>query len=117
MERWTSTEDSIAWNFKVNHPGAFDVELVTSQQKDGNGWDGGQHVALDVASQQLAKIVVEDGKEINPANPYWPYVITNMGRIRVEKAGSYAASIKADSIPDGQKFGLTLVSVRLVPAK
>jgi len=117
MERWTKAQDSIEWKFKVSHPGAFDVELVTSQQKYGEGWDGGQRVSMEVASQNVAGTVSDNGKEENPSNPYWPYVISKMGHIRVDKSGRYTASIKAEDIPAGQKFGLTLVSLRLVPAK
>lgn len=117
MEHWTSPSDWIEWSFKVNHPGAFDVELVTSQQKYGHGWDGGQRVTLDVASRKLSAVVADNGKEDNPSNPYWPYVISKMGRVRLEKSGEYTLSLKPDDIPAGQKFGLTLVSIRLVPAK
>ena len=117
MERWTNAKDWIEWKFKVNHPGAFDVELVTSQQKYGNGWDGGQHVTLDIASQKVAGVVAENAKEENPSNPYWPYVISKIGRVQIDEKGTYTASLKPDEIPAGQKYGLTLVAVRLAPAK
>jgi alpha-L-fucosidase len=114
MERWTRAQDWIEWSFKVNHPGDFEVELVTSQQKYGNGWDGGQHVSLEIASQKVNGVVADNGKEDNPSNPYWPYVISKLGRIHIDTAGKYSATLKPTDIPAGQKFGLTLVSVRLV---
>jgi len=117
VERWTHTADWIEWNFKVNHPGTFDVELITSQQKYGVGWDGGQKVALEIASQKLAGTLADNGREDNPSNPYWPYVISKLGRIRVGKSATYTASIKPADIPAEQKFGITLVSLRLVPPK
>src|SRR5262249_5460916 len=117
MERWTKAQDWMEWSFKVNAGGAFDVELVTSQQKYGRGWDGGQRVALELGSQKLAGVVADNGKEGNPWNPYWPYVISKMGRIRVDKTGKYNLTLKPEDIPAGQNYGLTLVSVRLVPAK
>jgi alpha-L-fucosidase len=116
MERWTGAKDWMEWSFKVNHPGTFDVEIVTSQQKYGDGWDGGQRVSLEIASQKLSSVVADNGKEDNPTNPYWPYVISKMGHIRIDKAGKYSATLKPEEIPAGQKFGLTLVSVRLVPS-
>jgi alpha-L-fucosidase len=122
VERWTQSGGSIAWKFKVNHPGAFAVELVTSQQKYGTGWDGGQSVTLNFAGQnvaehKLAGVVADNGKEDNPSNPYWPYVISKIGRVQISKSGEYSGTLTVDGIPAGQKFGLTLVSIRLVPAK
>src|SRR5262249_9777144 len=103
-------------NYKVSHPGDFTVELVTSQQKNGAGWDGGQHVKVATNGKDLPVTVAEDRKEINPANPYWPYVVTKVGSVHIDKTGTYTLSLKPESIPDGQKFGLTVVSVRLTPA-
>jgi alpha-L-fucosidase len=117
MERWTNAQDWIDWSFKVRNPGSFDVEVITSQQKYGNGWDGGQKLNLQVVSQDLSGVISDNGKEDNPSNPYWPYVISKIGRIRVDKAGKYTASVKPQDIPAGQKYGLTLVSLRLVPVK
>jgi alpha-L-fucosidase len=116
-ERWTRAADWIDWSYKVNHTGEFEVEMITSQQKYGNGWDGGQRVKVQVAGRELAALVADDGKEVNPANPYWPNVITKLGEVRLEKAGSYTLSLKPESIPDGQKYGLTLVAIRMAPAK
>ena len=117
IERWTNAGDWIEWDFEVNHPGKFDVELVTSQQKYGAGWDGGQRVGLTIASQKLDAVIADDRREDNPSNPYWPYVVSKMGRISVDRSGKYIASLKPSEIPTGQKFGITLVSLRLVPAK
>ena len=117
VEGWTRASDWIEWNFKVNRPGAFEVELITSQQKYGTGWDGGQKLALQVASQKLDATLANDGPEQNPANPYWPYVISKLGRIHVDKSGSYTAAIRPTDIPAGQTLGLTVVSLRLIPVK
>ena len=117
MERWTNAQDWIDWNFKVRNGGKYNVELITSQQKYGNGWDGGQRVTVQVGEQKLITVLADNGKEDNPSNPYWPYVISKLGRIKIDKAGKYTATLKPDDIPAGQKFGLTLVSIRLVQAK
>jgi len=116
-ERWTNAGDWIEWNYKVNRPGEFQVDLITSQQKYGNGWDGGQRLVARTAGQDLAATVADDEKEVNPANPYWPYVVTKLGRVRLDKPGAYSLSLKPQSIPDGQKYGLTLVHVRMTPVK
>jgi alpha-L-fucosidase len=72
MERWFNAHDWMEWSFKVNHPGAFDVQLITSQQKYGNGWDGGQRVIIEALSQSLAGVITDGGRLDNPANPIGP---------------------------------------------
>jgi alpha-L-fucosidase len=117
MERWTNSQDWIDWSFKVRNGGKYNVELITSQQKYGNGWDGGQRVTVQLGEQKLSTVVADNGKEDNPANPYWPYVISRIGSMQLDKAGKYSIALKPQDIPEGQKFGLTLVAVRLTPAK
>jgi alpha-L-fucosidase len=117
MERWTNAQDWIDWNFKVRTAGKYNVELITSQQKYGNGWDGGQRVTVQVGEQKLSTVIADNGQEDNPANPYWPYVISRIGSVQLDKAGKYSIALKPQDIPEGQKFGLTLVAVRLRPGK
>jgi alpha-L-fucosidase len=117
MERWTSAQDWVEWSFKVNAPRTFDIEMITSQQKYGAGWDGRQRVALDIATHKLSAVVTDDGRVHNPSNPYWPYVVSKMGRVHIGKSGKYNLSLKPEDIPAGQMYGLTLVSIRMLPAK
>jgi hypothetical protein len=90
------------WDFKVTSPGAYDVVLVSSEQKYGGRWEGGQTVAIDAASQQIKAVVANNGEEESACNAYWPYVLP---------------AAQPESMPAAQKFGITLVSVRLVPTK
>ena len=71
-------------------------------------------VSLDVAGQKLKASIDDNGKEENPTNPYWPYVISRAGRITVDKAGKYNLLLKPETIKADKKLGLTLVSVKLV---
>jgi alpha-L-fucosidase len=116
-EKWLNKDEWLSWDFRVVRPGEFDVVLVTSEQKYGRGWEGGHQVAIEAAGQTLRGEVKEDGKEENPTNPYWPYVISRMGRVRVDRAGKYTLTLKPESLKTEKQFGLTLVSVRLVPAR
>jgi alpha-L-fucosidase len=117
VEQWTRKDDWIDWDFKVTSPGAFNVELVSSEQKYGGRWEGGQSVAIDAAGQQIKAVVANNGKEESASNAYWPYVVSKLGRLRIDKAGKYHLQLKPESIPATQKFGITLVSLRLVPTK
>jgi hypothetical protein len=96
-------------------PGAFDVVLLSSEQKYGRDWEGGHTVAIEVAGQKLRGQVDSNGKEENPANPYWKYVISRIGRVTIDKAGRYHLTLKPETILAAKKLGLTLVSVELRP--
>ena len=113
VEKWGRKDDWIDWDFKVTRPGTFEVVLVTSEQKYGGRWEGGQVVAIEAAGQQIIYAVGNNGKEENPGNAYWPYVLSKAGRLKIDKAGKVHLSLKPESIPSGQKFGLTLVELRL----
>ncbi len=101
----------------VVRPGAYEVVLVTSEQKYGRDWEGGHEVSVEVAGQRLKDVVDNDGKEQNPANPYWPYVVSKMGRVRFDKPGTHSLSLKPETIRADKKLGLTLVAVKLIPAQ
>ena len=116
-ERWTNKDEWVDWDFKISKPGAFDVVVVTSEQKYGRDWEGGHAIDLDVAGQKLKATIENNGKEENPANPYWPYVISKIGRVTIDKAGKYSVSLKPETIKSDKKLGLTLVSVKLIPVQ
>ena len=114
-ERWTSKDDWLDWQFKITRPGTFDVVIVTSEQKYGRDWEGGHTVALDVAGQKISGAVGNNGKEENPVNPYWPYVVSKVGQVTLAKPGQFNLSLKPEMIKADKKLGLTLVSVKLIP--
>jgi alpha-L-fucosidase len=115
-ERWTDRGEWLSWDFRAVSPGEYEVQVVTSEQKYGRDWEGGHELLIESAGQSLRGKVERDGKEQDPANPYWPYVVSGLGRLRVEKAGRYGLSLKPQTLRSDKKLGLTLVNVRLVPA-
>jgi alpha-L-fucosidase len=117
MERWTNKDEWLDWQFQVSSPGVFDLAVITSEQKYGKGWEGGHSIILDTAGKQIHGVVSNDGHVDNPSNPYWPYVISKLGQVEIAKGGSYKMSLKPESIVAPKQFGLTLVSVTLVPHK
>jgi alpha-L-fucosidase len=114
---WTNEADSFTWTFKLVQPGTFDVQLVTSEQKYGRGWEGGHKVTLSVDGTKVSGAVEAGEKRVPPHNPYWPLPLSKIGRITLTKPGTHEVTLKADSIAGEKKYGLTLVSVELVPAK
>ena len=117
VERWLSKDEWVEWNFKVAKPGEFDVVVVTSEQKYGRDWEGGHAVAIKAAGREIKGTVDNDGKEVPPANPYWPYVLSNIGRVTIDKPGTFDLALRPEKINAEKKLGLTLVSVRLVPVR
>lgn len=116
-ERWLSNDDWADWDFKVSKPGTFNVVVLTSEQKYGRDWEGGHKLGIEINGQKLAGTIEDNGKQENPANPYWKYVISKMGTVKIDKAGQYSLSLKPETIRAEKKLGLTLVSVKLVPIK
>lgn len=116
-ERWLNKDEWVDWDFKISKPGTFDVVVLTSEQKYGANWEGGHVITVETAGQKLNGTVNDEGKIENPANPYWKYVTSRIGRITIDRAGKYSLSLKPDAIRAEKKLGFTLVSVRLVPAK
>ena len=116
-ERWTNKAEWVDWNYKVSKPGTFDVVVLTSEQKYGRDWEGGHAIKLETVGQTFAGKIDDNGKEENPANPYWKYVISKVGRVTINKAGQYSLTLKPETIRAEKKLGLTLVSVKLIPAQ
>jgi alpha-L-fucosidase len=116
-ERWLDKNDWLDWNFKVSKPGTFDVVVLTSEQKYGRDWEGGHTLDIEVAGQKLKATVEDNGKQENPANPYWKYVISRIGTVKIDKTGSFNLSLKPETIQSAKKLGLTLVAVKLIPVK
>ena len=117
VERWLNKDEWLNWDFKVSHPGTFEVVLLSSEQKYGRDWEGGHTVEIEVAGQKLKGQVNDNGKQENPANPYWKYVISKIGRVTIDKAGSYKLNLRPETIRAEKKLGLTFVSVKLIPAQ
>ncbi|MGH9880889.1 MAG: alpha-L-fucosidase, partial [Pyrinomonadaceae bacterium] len=98
IEKWVNKDEWLSWDFKMTQPGNYEVVVLTSEQKYGRDWEGGHEVGVEVAGQKLRATVDNDGKEENPANPYWKYVTSKMGRITVDKPGKLSLVLKPESI-------------------
>lgn len=64
--------------------------VLTSEQKYGRDWEGNHRVNIDVAGQKVGGIIAEQGKEQNPFNPYWKYVISKIGGVTIDNPVSTA---------------------------
>ncbi|HEY3039618.1 MAG TPA: alpha-L-fucosidase [Pyrinomonadaceae bacterium] len=117
IERWLNKDEWVGWDFKLNRPGTFDVVVLTSEQKYGRDWEGNHQVRIEVAGQKLQGVIANQGKEENPFNPYWKYVISKVGRVTIDKPGKYDLTLKPELLQAEKKLGFTLVSVKLIPVQ
>jgi len=117
IERWVNKDEWVSWDFKINRPGAFDVVVLTSEQKYGRDWEGDHQVRIEVAGEKMQGVIANQGKEENPFNPYWKYVKSKVGRATIAKPGKYNLTLKPEVLQTEKKLGLTLVSVKLIPVQ
>ncbi len=99
---WVRQDDWVSWDFVVEQPGRFDVEIL---QGCGTG-SGGSKISLDVAGQTLHATVVETGG-------FQQFQARRIGSIEIDKPGTYTLSVKAESKP--ARAVMDLRRVRLLP--
>jgi arylsulfatase A-like enzyme len=99
---WVRQSDWASWNFIVDKPGSFEVEIL---QGCGDG-SGGSEVAIDVDGQTLRTTVEETGG-------FQKFVARSIGRMKIDKPGEHVLSVKALSKPGPAVMDLR--QVRLVP--
>jgi len=115
VERWLDTGEWLSWDFQLSEPARYDVVAITSGQKYGKDWEGGHRVTVNIAGNDVRGLIGDDGKLDNPSNPYWPYVVSKLGTVEITKAGKQHVTLVPQQIVAAKKFGLTLVSIQLVP--
>jgi alpha-L-fucosidase len=114
-ERWLNKDESLSWKFRVFRPGEYRVAVLSSEQKYNTNWEGGHTVNVRVAGTDLRGAVERHETVVNPRSPYWNHVLSNIGRVSLQKPGVYDVTLKPESLQTAKKLGLTLVSVRLIP--
>ena len=90
VEGWVNNDEWVDWSFQVSSPGTFDLSLIKSEEKYRNGWQGGHRIKVNVAGPETSATVQNDGRLDNPRNPYWPYVISKLGKVEITKRGNYS---------------------------
>jgi alpha-L-fucosidase len=117
IEKWLNKDEWVSWGFKVTTPGTFEVVVLTSEQKYGRAWEGWHQVAIEVAGKRLQGTIANNGKQENPNNPYWKYVVSKIGQVVFDKPGKYSLALRPQMLKTEQQLGLTLVSVKLLPVE
>jgi hypothetical protein len=95
---WTKQQDWVSWDFRLNRPGTFLVELT---QSCGKG-SGGSKYELSVGEQKLADVVPETGSFTNWTNRV-------IGKIELVQTGQQTLAVKPIHKP-----GLAVMDLRAV---
>ena len=74
-------------------------------------------MVVDVGRQEGRRHGGGAEKRIPPHNPYWPYAVTKIGQVTLDKAGKQTLSPEGREDRAARARGLTLASVELVPAR
>jgi hypothetical protein len=95
---WTKKEDWVSWDFKVQTPGTFIVQLT---QACGKG-SGGSEYAVTIGDQTLKDTVKETGAFTN-------FVQRAIGVVKLGRPGDYTLSVKPITKP-----GLAVMDLRAI---
>ena len=98
---WTKAEDWVSWDFKVAHPGKFEVTLT---QSCGKG-SGGSEVQFIIGEQIIRDAVPETGAFTNWTN-------RTIGTFILERAGNYEIAVKPVKKP-----GVAVMDLRAITMK
>ena len=99
---WTDAKDWVSWDFKINQPGTFKVELT---QACGKG-SGGSEYIVEIDDQALRDIVPDTGSFTN-------FINRTIGQVKLAKPGNYTVSVKPIKKP-GQAV-MDLRAITLTP--
>lgn len=115
---WRDPAVSLNWKFKVEKPGTYQVDLVSTETGSHGSpvWEGGQKVKVACAGQSQETTVTADSREYNPRSQYWKLIHTSAGKIKFDKAGEYELSLIPEEFPEN-KTGFTFKEIRLNPEK
>jgi hypothetical protein len=115
---WRDVAVSLSWKFKVEKPGTYQVDLVTTET-GGHGapvLEGGQKIKINCAGQTQATTVTDESREYNQRSHYWKLIHTSAGKIKFDKAGEYELSLVPENFPEN-KIGFTFKEIRSNPVK
>jgi hypothetical protein len=131
---WINSDDWISWDFKMFSKGEYELQVVTAPGGGGRNvlpWQSGRKLAVELGGQKLEVTMNDDGKWLDPSNPTRSYVISKLGRIKINAIGSQQLVMRviseqpsvSQTPPSGEvpgrrgPAGIVLVKVNLVPVE
>jgi len=100
---WTNLEDYVAWDFVINRPGIFNVEITYACDRG----VGGSEYSIEINEQKIK------GK-ITDTDSWTNFKTEKISSVRVDKEGKYTLLVKPETKPG--LAVMNLKSVMLSPA-
>lgn len=123
---WTSVKDYLKWNLDVTEPGTFEVQVVNvstvrNLESHLRKWDAlyqneedFSQVSLELDDQIVKGELSGKEKVSSIRSMYRPEFISRIGRIEIDRPGSFEAVLKAEYINPLDKDGLVIYEVQLI---
>jgi alpha-L-fucosidase len=111
IDKWTSTESFIEWEFELADPGSYEV-WVQSVSSKYEPWVGGHRVRAEVAGDACTGTLVEEVAITSPRSRYYPENACRIGTLRMQP-GRITLRLRALSIHPLCPEGLAVSEVRL----
>lgn len=114
---YNNLEKIISWDFKINTPGEYKIELVSNEKGSHYkpNWVGAhQEGCLQVAGKIIPVKLKQDKIKINPTLFFYNEITSNIGNIYFDKVGTYTVHLKGFKIePSKWTDGLGLDRILL----
>ena len=123
---WTSSKDSLSWDFNLIEPGKFEVQLINvSTVRDYRNYkyrwnsiyqnpDDYCKVSFSIGNQSVKGNITGRDQIQNIRSAYRPEFVNHIGMVEIERPGNYPAVLQADFINSSDADGIVIYEVRLV---
>lgn len=114
-ENWKDTASKASWTFRVQTPGAYQVDVITRARKVNPEHFGNHDVTISLGAEQVSGTVGIRDMDLNDEAPWMQSPLSTVGIIRIDSAGEQNLSVRADRIDPNAGAGLKLIAVELTP--
>jgi alpha-L-fucosidase len=118
---WTQTSDTLAWDFDLYRPGAYEVIARTGSARgpggrDNSTWTSDHELKVTTQGHSVEHVIEDEGKIPDPRNPLFPDTRTKLGEVRL-KSGKLHLTVEAPKINPDAKGGIHLREIELIPVQ
>jgi len=107
LQNWFDTGSHIAWDFTLDAPGEYQLELRTFARKY-TPWIGGHEVRVECQGQALATTLRADTIPDTPSRQYFNETGSILGTLTIRKPGIVTLALMADAINPDDPVGLSV---------
>jgi len=118
---WTNGDNWLSWDFTIDRPGRFRIDLGSYAITSGSGrtrktlFEGGHQLMLGVAGQGLS--FKADSSRTERPSPYFTDVVSEAGEVTISAPGSYTLQLRAKQLVTFQGNGCVVRWIRLRPVQ